>query len=108
MYLQLYQIKKHLNIDNSFQEDDEYLMDLAKVAEKAVQKHIDNNLSDMEDEDGQLPMPLIQAMLLMIGTFYAKRESIAFAASTEVPLAYDYLLSLYKNYNGSPQGTPNI
>lgn len=108
MYLQLYQIKKHLNIDESFHEDDEYLVDLAKVAENAIQKHIDMELSLLEDKDGTIPMPIIQAMLLMIGSFYAKRESIGFANSTEVPLGYEYLLSLYKNYNGSIKGTVNI
>ena len=101
MYLQLYQLKKQLNIDTEFHDDDEYLCDLAMVAENAVQRHIDRPLSDYENDEGMLPMPLIQAMLLMVGTFYAKRESIAFAASQEVPLAYEYLLSLYKNYNGS-------
>lgn len=101
MYLQLYQLKKQLNIDESFHDDDEYLCDLAMVAQNAVQRHIDRDLSEYENEEGMLPMPLIQAMLLMVGTFYAKRESIAFAATTEVPLAYEYLLSLYKNYNGS-------
>ena len=108
MYLQLYQIKKHLNIDESFHNDDEYLVDLAMVAENAVQKHIDRNFTELEDSEGMLPMPLIHAMLLMIGTFYAKRESIAFASVQEVPLAYEYLLSLYKNYNGPHEGTPNI
>lgn len=108
MYLQLYQIKKQLNIDESFHDDDEYLCDLAKVAENAIQRHIDMDLSLLEDEEGALPMPLVQAMLLMVGTFYAKRESIAFAATVEVPLAYEYLLSLYKNYNGKHEWLPNI
>lgn len=108
MYLQLYQIKKHLNIDDSFIDDDEYLCDLAKVAENAVQKHIDNELSDFEDEQGNLPMPLIHAMLLMVGNFYAKRESIAFASVVGVPESYDYLLSLYKNYNGPHEWTSNL
>lgn len=108
MYLQLYQIKKHLNINDSFHDDDEYLMDLCNVAENAVQKHIDTSLASLEDEGGMIPAPLLQAMLLMIGTFYAKRESIAFATASEVPIAYDYLLSLYKNYNGDANGTPNI
>lgn len=100
MYLQLYQIKKQLNIDESFHDDDEYLVDLALVAQNAVQRHIDRQLAELENEDGMIPSPLIHAMLLMIGSFYAKRESIAFAATTEVPLAYEYLLSLYKNYDG--------
>lgn len=95
-------------MDDEFHDDDEYLCDLAKVAENAIQRHIDMKLSDLEDDEGNLPMPLMQAMLLMIGTFYAKRESIAFAATTEVPLAYEYLLSLYKNYNGQHEWLPNI
>lgn len=108
MYLTLNQIKKHLNIDSTFTADDTYLMNLASVAENTVQKHIDNELSELEDDYGQLPMPLLQAMLLMIGTLYAKRESIAFASAVEVPLSYEYLLSLYKNYNGSTSGTSTI
>lgn len=108
MYLQLYQIKRHLNLDDTFHDDDEYLCDLAKVAENAIQKHIDHPLSDLENDEGMLPMPLNHAMLLMIGTFYAKRESVAFASTMEVPLAYEYLLSLYKDYDGPHEGTPNI
>ena len=104
MYLQLYQLKKQLNIDDQFHDDDEYLVDLAMVAENAVQRHIDRQLSDLENDEGMLPMPLIHAMLLMVGSFYAKRESIAFASTVEVPLAYEYLLSLYKNYNGPHEG----
>ena len=104
MYLQLYQIKRHLNLDETFHDDDEYLVDLALVAQNAVQRHIDRQLSELEDEWGMIPSPLTHAMLLMIGSFYAKRESISFAATVEVPLAYDYLLSLYKNYNGPHEG----
>lgn len=108
MYLKLYQIKKHLNIDEDFRDDDEYLMDLASVAENSVQIHIDRKLSDLEDEDGTIPAPLIQAMLLMIGTMYVKRESITFSAATEVPLAYEYLLGLYRNYNGDKKEPSRI
>lgn len=108
MYLQLYQIKKHLNIDAEFHDDDEYLMDLSRVVENAVQKHIDHELSDLEDEEGNIPMPLYQAVLLLIGSMYAKREDIAFGGVTKVPNSYDYLLDLYKDYNGSHEGTSNI
>lgn len=107
MYLTLEQIKHHLNLDYYFIEDDQYLMDLARVVENAVQKHIDTPLSDLE-EDYTLPAPLIHAMLLLIGTYYAKRESIVFASAQAVPQAYDYLLDLYKNYNGPHEGTPNF
>lgn len=100
MYITIEEIKKHLNIDNNFTEDDNYLFSLAKVAEDSVSKHIDNELKNLENENGEIPTPLKHAMLLMIGTFYVKRESVSFASITEMPLAYDYLLSLYKKYDG--------
>lgn len=103
MYLSLDQIKKHLNIDNGFVDDDNYLIDLASVAENAVEKHIDTKLKDLEDKEGNLPSPLLHSMLLMIGSLYAKRESISFSSVQEVPLAYDYLLSLFKNYHGNKE-----
>lgn len=100
MYIQLYQVKKHLNIDEDFHDDDEYLMSLVEVAEKVVERHIDTNLKKLEDGDGFIPSPLIQAMLLLIGNFYANRESVAFASTSEVPLSYNYLIDLYRNYRG--------
>ena len=102
MYLQLYQIKKHLNIDEDFHDDDEYLIDLAMVAEKLVQRHIDHNLSELCAENGGiLPPPLQHAMLLMVGNQYANREPIAFASNSEIALSYNYILDLYKNYNNT-------
>lgn len=102
MYIQLYQIKKHLNIDDDFFNDDEYLLHLAEVAEKLVQKHIDNNLSELcAENSGDLPSPLLHAMLLMIGNLYENREPIAFASHSELALSYNYILDLYKNYNNT-------
>lgn len=100
MYLQLYQVKKHLNIDEDFREDDEYLMQLVEVAEKVVERNIDTSLRLLEDGDGYIPSPLIQAMLLLVGNFYANRESVAFANAVNVPYSYQYLIDLYRNYRG--------
>jgi len=91
-------IKKHLNIDSGFTADDSYLSSLADVAQQVVQSHIDHDLSDLE-EGGALPAPLLQAMLLFVGNMYANRESVAYANTQEVPFAYDYLLSLFKDYS---------
>lgn len=44
MYVNLQQLKKHLNIDSSFHDDDEYLCDLEQAAELAVERHIDDKL----------------------------------------------------------------
>lgn len=98
MYLQLEQIKKHLVIDDFYKDDDEYLLYLANVSELVVEKHIDCNLVELCDDKGDLPSPLLHAMLLYIGDMYNNRESIAFSTPHEVPFSYDYLLSLYKHY----------
>ena len=96
--LDLELIKKHLNIDSEFVEDDNYLLMLKDVALQTIERHIDHNLNDLS-VDGELPKPIQQAALLYIGNMYANRESIAFASATEIPNAYEYLLSLYKDYS---------
>jgi hypothetical protein len=98
MYLQLYQIKKHLNIDDDFKDDDEYLMDLGYAAELSVQKSIDKNLSELEDGDGMIPSPLIRAALFLVGTWYADRESVTHASATPLPHAYEFLANMYRDY----------
>lgn len=106
MYLQLYQIKKHLNIDSDFKDDDEYLMDLAYAAELSVQKSVDRDLSDLEDGDGVIPPPLLHAALLLVGTWYADRESVTHAAASELPNAYGFLVGMYRDYYNT-KGTKN-
>lgn len=98
MFLTLDDAKKHLNIDEYFTEDDNYILSLIDVAEAIVQKHIDSRYEDIVGEEGQLPTPLLQAMLLMVGNLYQNREAISFTNVNEIPFAYDYLLSLYKDF----------
>lgn len=100
MYLALDKIKKHLNIDADFKEDDSYLQSLSEVAESVVERHIGYKFSDIvESNDGQLPAPLQHAMLLFIGNMYANRESVTFGSASELPLSYNYILQLFENYD---------
>ena len=99
MYLQLYQLKKHLNIDEDFHNDDEYLVELAQAAQQVVEVHLDRPLNSLENEEGFIPSPLTQAMLLLVGTWYASRESVSFASNSVLPHSYDYIIALYKKYN---------
>ena len=99
MFVTLDRIKKHLNIDEYYKEDDWYLNCLYNVAEKVVEKHTDSDLSKVASMGGgELPSPLVQAMLLFIGDMYRNRESISFGSVSSIPFSYDYILSLYKNY----------
>ena len=98
MYIDTVILKKHLNIDETWVEDDEYIKALCLAAENAVENHIARPLSEITDEHGKLPPAVKHAILLLVGHFYANRESVSFASASEIPLAYQYLLQPYKSY----------
>ena len=97
MYLSLDDVKKHLYIDHN--DEDRYLCDLITVAEDAVKTDLNlDSLCEIEDETGMLPASVIQAMLLLIGTLYANRESVTYGTPHTVPHSYEYLLDLNRRY----------
>ena len=107
-HLTLKLIKEHLNLDNDFTMDDEYLSMLGDVVEKVVERHIDDSFAYLANTNGgHLPAPLIQAMLLLLGTYYANREHIAFNANYEVGNSYTFLIDLYRNYSASHSDSSN-
>ena len=102
MFLEIDRIKKHLNIDDYYKDDDNYLVYLYEVAEKVVEKHTDTSLKKIAEENGgELPPPILHAMLLFIGDMYKSRESISFGSVASIPFSYEYILSLYKNYRSN-------
>lgn len=90
--------KKHLNLEEDYVDDDNYIKTLIEVAEEAVEVHVNEKLEEIAVE-GQIPKPLQQAMLLMIGNLYQNRETVAPMKVTALPYNYEYLINLYKNYN---------
>lgn len=98
MLIELSRIKKHLNLDEDFTEDDAYIESLEEVAEGLVEKHIDAKFDDIIAEEGELPKPLLHAILLFVGNLYANRESISYTSAIEIPTSLTYILNLYRNY----------
>nr|DAF06184.1 MAG TPA: Head Tail Connector Protein [Caudoviricetes sp.]DAI03578.1 MAG TPA: Head Tail Connector Protein [Caudoviricetes sp.] len=107
-HLTLKLIKEHLNLDNDFTLDDAYLSNLGDVVEQVVERHIDDSFVYLANANhGKLPTPLIQAMLLLLATYYANREHIAFNANYEVGNSYTFLIDLYRNYSASHSDSSN-
>ena len=97
MYLSVNDVKRHLIIDHC--DDDRYLCDLITVAEDAVRRDLNlYSLKDIEDETGMLPASVLHAMLILIGTLYANRESVTYGTPHTVPHSYEYLIALARNY----------
>lgn len=101
MLIPLATIKKHLNLDTEFTDDDNYIELLYGVAEDLVQKHIDRDFDSIVAEEGALPDALLHAILLFIGNLYDNRESVAYSSVTEVPKSLDYILSMYRDYTNA-------
>ena len=100
-YVDLQLAKRHLNVEQEFTDDDEYISGLIEAAEVVVSKDICVELNTLVEEGGKdIPAPLRQCILLMVGQFYANREPVAFAQTSEVPLSYSHLVALYRNYAG--------
>lgn len=100
-YVDLQLAKRHLNVEQEFTDDDEYISGLIEAAEVVVSKDICVELDTLVEEGGKdIPASLRQCILLMVGQFYANREPVAFAQTSEVPLSYSHLVALYRNYAG--------
>lgn len=99
-YLLLDDIKKHCNIDEWFHDDDAYIASIGEAVERIVELNIDDSLDDVAEEyGGELPQALKQAMLLLCGTYYANRESVAYGTPHSVPDAYSYIIALFQRYH---------
>ena len=99
MYIPLELAKKHLNIESSYTEDDEYILMLIDAAEQAVRVHVNEDLDTLaENNGGCIPTPIIQAILLLLGSMYQNREIVG-TKTQALPFAYQYLIDLYRNYN---------
>lgn len=95
IYLTLSDIKKHLNIDSDFTDDDTYLESLEAVAIGIIERDIDYKFSEMQT----LPDALKHALLLVIGNFYDNRESLSPVSISELPQSLGWILDLYRDYS---------
>lgn len=98
MYVTLEQAKKQLNIDVSFTDDDNYILQLIQVAEDTVEKNTDIALSE-QIEGGILPPSITHSILLLVGNLYNNREATSYSIPSEVPFAYKYLINLNRNWS---------
>ena len=95
-FVTLEMIKTHLNIEQDYRGEDNYLLHLREVAFLVVQNHICSDLATLNGNKKAIG----HALLLLIGTYYLQRESIGTSSMKECPHTLQYILDQYKNYNG--------
>ncbi len=98
-YISLEEARKHLNIEPDFKDDDDYITELIESAELVVEKDICVPLAEIEAVEGRIPPPLKRAILLLVGSFYASRETEAFGVLMSKLPRYSHIIGLYRDYS---------
>lgn len=99
MKISLAEIKKHLNINADYTDDDQLIESYYEAAVAAVLHDCDLSDESMAYDEEENFRPLIkQAILLLIGNFYANRESEVFATTYSLGHGYQYLIMLSRDY----------
>lgn len=94
-YIQLDELKKHLNIETSFNEDDLYLSTLIDVAELSIQEYCNGGLNTYTDN---VPITVKHATLILAAHLYINRTVVSFAQALEIPYSFKFLLNPYRIY----------
>jgi len=97
-YLTLEEIKKQLNVDQEFTDDDEFLTLLGESAEDMVSQLIDCDLTELFAENGEMPASIKHAMRMLVDYFYSQNRGSS-SESIDIPNAIFTILKLYRNFN---------
>ncbi|CAB5583348.1 Phage gp6-like head-tail connector protein [Pseudomonas putida] len=93
-------VKMHLRVDGD--EEDALIGGYVAAAKAHVEQHCDRKLVEtdpVEPEEMGLTSDVEQAVLLLVGHWYANREAVVIGTSaSEVPLAVDRLLWYRKRF----------
>ena len=93
--LSLALFKKHVRADD-FADDDEYLEHLLDAAEASVVASTNRTFQELAGyNDGDFPVPLKHAVMMLAAHWYNQRESVSSTQMSEVP---DSLQALVKPY----------
>lgn len=95
-FVTLEMIKTHLNIEQDYHSEDDYLLHLRSVAFLVVQNHICSDLATLSGHKKAIG----HCLLLLIGTLYLQRESICTSSMKECPHTLQFILDQYKNFGG--------
>lgn len=102
MILSIEHVKRYLNIDNDYVEDDDLLLNLINICELAIAKYINReSLDEFGLDDTKENSTLRAAALMLIASMYKDRESSVDHELKTNP-AFDILLAPLYKY-GFPQ-----
>ncbi len=102
-YVSLDLFKTHVRADD-FADDDDYLEHLLESAEVSVVQYTNSTADELEDAEGNLPLPLVHAVLLLAGHWYNQREAVAATQMHAIPMCVQSLVRPYRRLVRDEEG----
>lgn len=91
------ELKRQLNIEQDFLDDDVLLQHFLNVAEESVNSYC--GLTGLTIYSGStLPISIHQATLFLAAHFYINRAMVSFAQGNEIPFTLRWLLDPYRDF----------
>ena len=84
-YITAAELAKQCNIDTVDAGETTYLENLLDASVSTIENKIQQPITDVLDEDRNLPAPLKSAALLIAANLYANREPVAYGTPQRIP-----------------------
>jgi hypothetical protein len=94
-WLTIEDIKKQLRIEPGFTAEDTLLGSYGEAAEDTLLNYLNRPYQDIIDSYGKVPLPLVQASLMLVDVSYQHRSPISVTNISLVPYTFDLLVKPY-------------
>lgn len=94
-WLTLEKIKAQLRIEPDFHDEDAILEVYGESAETTLLNYLNRPYADIIGSYGSMPVPLVQASLMLVDTSYQHRSPISVTNISQVPYTFDLLVKPY-------------
>ena len=94
-WLTLEQMKAQLRIEADFTAEDTLLVNYGEAAEDTLLNYLNRPYQDIIELYGKVPMPLVQASLMLVDVSYQHRSPISVTNISLVPYTFDLLVKPY-------------
>lgn len=101
-FLTLDYIKQQLRI--TWNEEDTLLDEYGMAAEDTLLNLLNRSYQDLLESYGEVPAPLVQAAMLLVGESYQHREPSSAQNMSSVPYTFDLLIKPYMRLTSEPCG----
>ena len=103
-WLTLEKIKAQLRIEPDFHDEDTILEVYGESAETTLLNYLNRPYADIIGSYGDVPLPLVQASLMLVDTSYQHRSPISVTNISQVPYTFDLLVKPYMRLTSAVDG----